>query len=192
MSNYLYNGVKLPTIPWEYTQGGETVTMTHAFIEKKEDNPYNLYVSTIPNKAYTVTGGTRTSADDNYYDADNPFWFVGYTLDETTFTWEFVTGGHVSAQNAWTTSTSTLSDTDFKWANYNIYYRDSVADVGGTLYLAASDPVPVGGGMEYAIIPKSHYKAACDAIRAKTGKTDLIVSGDMATLILSITSGGDT
>lgn len=29
------------------------------------------------------------------------------------------------------------------WANYDVYYNDSVEDVGGTLYLAASNPVPV-------------------------------------------------
>lgn len=29
------------------------------------------------------------------------------------------------------------------WANFDVYYIDSVEDVGGTIYLAASDPVPV-------------------------------------------------
>lgn len=40
--------------------------------------------------------------------------------------------------------------------------------------------------MSYSLIPTADYKAACDAIRAKTGKTDLIKSGDMATEIEGI------
>lgn len=29
------------------------------------------------------------------------------------------------------------------WSNTDVYYSDSVEEVGGTLYLAASDPIPV-------------------------------------------------
>ena len=43
---------------------------------------------------------------------------------------------------------------------------------------------------DYVIMPKSDYQGACDAIRAKTGKTDLIKSGDMATEIEEIKTGG--
>ena len=43
---------------------------------------------------------------------------------------------------------------------------------------------------DYAIIPTADYKAACDAIREKTGKTDSIKSGDMATEIGGISGGG--
>lgn len=42
---------------------------------------------------------------------------------------------------------------------------------------------------EYVIMPKADYVAACDAIREKTGKTDLIKSGDMESEILGIESG---
>lgn len=41
---------------------------------------------------------------------------------------------------------------------------------------------------EYVIMPKADYTAACDAIREKTGKTDLIKSGELATQISGITS----
>jgi hypothetical protein len=44
--------------------------------------------------------------------------------------------------------------------------------------------------MSYSLIPTADYKAACDAIRAKTGKTDLIKSGDMAAEIASVPTGG--
>lgn len=43
---------------------------------------------------------------------------------------------------------------------------------------------------EYVRMPKAHYEAACNSIRAKTGKTDLIKSGVMSAEIESITGGG--
>ena len=39
-------------------------------------------------------------------------------------------------------STVTLLGSIF-WANHDVYYSDSLEEVGGTLYLAASDPIPV-------------------------------------------------
>lgn len=41
-----------------------------------------------------------------------------------------------------------------------------------------------------AIMPFADYKAVCNSVRAKTGKTDLIKSGDLATEIDSIEVGG--
>ena len=43
---------------------------------------------------------------------------------------------------------------------------------------------------DYVIMPGQDYQDACDSIRAKTGKTDLIKSGEMATEIGSISGGG--
>lgn len=40
--------------------------------------------------------------------------------------------------------------------------------------------------MSYSLIPTADYKAACDAIRATMGMTDLIKSGDMASLISAV------
>lgn len=45
---------------------------------------------------------------------------------------------------------------------------------------------------EYVIMPKADYTAVCDAIRTKTGKIDLIKSGDMEGEILGISTGIDT
>ena len=45
---------------------------------------------------------------------------------------------------------------------------------------------------EYAYMPMSDYEDACDAIRAKTGESGLIKSGDMADAIESISGGGDS
>ena len=39
---------------------------------------------------------------------------------------------------------------------------------------------------EYVIMPKDDYQNACNSIRAKTGKTALIKSGDMASEIDSL------
>lgn len=44
---------------------------------------------------------------------------------------------------------------------------------------------------EYVIMPKADYESACDATRAKTGKTDLIKSGELGTEIGGITVGSD-
>ena len=43
---------------------------------------------------------------------------------------------------------------------------------------------------EYVVMPKADYEAACNSIRAKTGKTDLIKSGSLSAEIDSITGGG--
>ena len=44
---------------------------------------------------------------------------------------------------------------------------------------------------DYVIMPGQDYQDACDAIRTKTGKSDLIKSGEMATEIGSIPGEGD-
>ena len=43
----------------------------------------------------------------------------------------------------WVAVTKSYTGGIIIWANYDVYYSDSVEEVGGTLYLAASDPVPV-------------------------------------------------
>ena len=42
----------------------------------------------------------------------------------------------------------------------------------------------------YVIMPGEDYQAICDKVRAKTGKTDVIKSGDLATEIDGISGGG--
>ena len=44
--------------------------------------------------------------------------------------------------------------------------------------------------MSYSLIPSADYKAVCNAIRAKNGKTNMIKSGDMAAEISSMPTGG--
>lgn len=45
---------------------------------------------------------------------------------------------------------------------------------------------------EYIVMPGADYKNICDAIRAKNGQTEDIVSGEAASLILNITTGEDS
>ena len=43
---------------------------------------------------------------------------------------------------------------------------------------------------DYVVMPKADYLDACDAIREKTGGTDVIKSGDMGAQIRAIETGG--
>lgn len=43
---------------------------------------------------------------------------------------------------------------------------------------------------DYVIMPGSDYQALCDKIREKTGKTDVIKSGDLVTEIEEVANGG--
>lgn len=43
---------------------------------------------------------------------------------------------------------------------------------------------------DMVIMPGSHYQAICDAVRAKTGGTDILKSGDLAAAIAGIAAGG--
>lgn len=46
------------------------------------------------------------------------------------------------------------------------------------------------GLTNYVLMPGADYQALCDAIRAKTGKTEALKSGELATEVESITGGG--
>lgn len=46
--------------------------------------------------------------------------------------------------------------------------------------------------IDYVIMPKADYQALCDAIRAKSGKTGAIKSGDLQTEIMTLPSGGSS
>lgn len=44
---------------------------------------------------------------------------------------------------------------------------------------------------DMVIMPGSHYQSICDAVRAKTGDTAVLKSGDLKAAIAGITGGGD-
>ena len=67
--------------------------------------------------------------------------------------------------------------------------------VGGTWQAVALTDVSVEGRDDmsltnYVLMPGADYQAACDAIRAKTGKSEPIKSGELASEISGITGGG--
>ena len=185
MANFLYNGVELPDINEVWT---DKVKYPYAYMEMLMQNP--LYTALVliskPMFCKTNSHGDLSSA----YSANTQH--AEYMLAEGGNSWSLTNSGTWNTEGNF----STLgSNTSALWANYDVINTDD-----NSIYLAASDPVPVGGEPEqpettspdYAIIPMADYKAACDAIRAKTGKTDLIKSGEMAGEIGGIEVGGST
>ena len=49
---------------------------------------------------------------------------------------------HQAVNGEWVLSDESQNVGKVIWANYDVYYSDSAEEVGGTLYLAASDPIP--------------------------------------------------
>lgn len=124
------------------------------------DNPSHILIIGESVK-YTNTSSGYTV----YFSGD----CLNYMLDEAGDKWIIRPGDGTVLGNA---------IKNIIWSNTDILNED------GSVYLSASEPVPT-----YVIIPAPDYEAACDAIRAKTGKTDLIKSGDLAVEIGSIITG---
>ena len=123
MANYLYNGQEFKDIN---TVWKDKKTYPHAAI--------SVHYFPLP-LAYTL-----------YLSADE--FKCGVTGDLGDFSG--VSYNYDSAKNEW------VYDKEFSypygsntgsviWANINVYYADSVTDTGGTVFLAASYPIPVGG-----------------------------------------------
>lgn len=125
MAKYLYNGIELPDINTVWT---DKETYKYAYIGSNDDSRYILYLSSLP-----------------FY-----IWLRGYaaTLDTAqgqAFVADKVNG--VWQQETDITQFTNESMTAYpKWTNHDIYYTDDYATdetLAGTLYLPASDPVPV-------------------------------------------------
>lgn len=87
----------------------------YAFIFRANEDGSAVYYLTIRDAKKTVnTGGIAVVVGDMY----------------------------ISENGEWVATSKTTGGTII-WANYDVYYSDSVEEVGGTLYLAASEPVPV-------------------------------------------------
>lgn len=76
-------------------------------------------------------------------------WYLVFSLQAVNVT---VDGINMFLSNArryevsdgqWIRSYSANAVPTIMWSNTDVYYYDSVEEVGGTLYLAASDPIPV-------------------------------------------------
>lgn len=121
MGNYLYNGIKLPDINTVWT---DKETYPYAYITAST-SPRRL-ILTATNKKVMRTNGTcmvtATSSYDNYtvYELTDGEWVSG------TYSGSFIA----------------------VWCSEDLYYSsvlsdDTDSDLAGTLYLAASDPIPV-------------------------------------------------
>lgn len=110
---YLYNGVRLPKLP-EWDRG----SYPFAYIAVSSDGGYGF--------CYRTTA--KTVIDGGHAGIDLTFDGAWYLLSEDKTKWESY-GARILGTVV--------------WANYDVYYSDSVEEVGGTLYLAASEPIPV-------------------------------------------------
>lgn len=119
MGNYLYNGVELPALPeWDK----EKYPCAAISVHWASDNAYTLYMSSTPPVIRSDSGGLIG------FDIKGPYCYTLIDLD---------------IQSDWPAireldgDESTIS-LGFIWTNTDIHYKDN-----GTLYLAASDPIPV-------------------------------------------------
>ena len=121
---YLYNGIEFPALPeWDKT------AYPYAYIVKNEHSSYEweygLWVTNNPIGMYSAT--TMQAA--------NGYTYAGgalYAFNADTFAWEL-------SIEYWETLGSTISRAGYPvWCNTDVLYKSD-----GTIYLAASDPVPV-------------------------------------------------
>lgn len=121
--NWSYNGTVLPKLPsWDKS------AYPYAYIDKLLN--YTLVLSSAPlyvdnTESNTLTGSLHSDGAE-----------VNFMI------WSCATGG-----SSWNLANEGAGVIDrvntVVWANTNLYYLNSVNDIDGTLYLAASDPVPV-------------------------------------------------
>ena len=134
MANYLYNGSEFPDIYSVYTPELQ-VQNPYAVIINMNASVTHLYFS--PNPFYVKTSYptgnigvapvVETTIKRFYYDGVDSWCSI---FDET-----------LKATAAY----STLPYPNL-WANHDVYYSDfsdSVKDLAGTVYMSASDPIPV-------------------------------------------------
>lgn len=113
MANYLYNGIELPALP--------NIDLPYAVIGYGAVGVYNLYCSSTPFAAYVRNEATGAMGISN-----SGTEMVHYQCDT------------VRGSGKWTEQqpiTANLAGAD--WTNTDILNPD------GSLYLAASDPIPV-------------------------------------------------
>lgn len=120
MTNYYYNEIELPDINTVWTDKDKYPYAQIAIFTNSttENMVYLLRLLTTEGKV--LSGGLVGVTSVYRYNANNP--------EKGWYQYNFSYGAGLVV-----------------WANYDVYYKDDVADVGGTLYLKGSDPVPVGG-----------------------------------------------
>lgn len=131
--NYLYNGIEAPELPKS--------TLPYAYIET------GIFGIAKPTLRFTDEKILATKIDETktYCWIKAGTQYERYTIVDGK--WEYSSSGtHEESANEEADGYVVLAVIP-KWADYDIFYKD------GTLYLAASDPVPVGSAPD--IEPRS-------------------------------------
>lgn len=120
MANYSYNGVVLPALPTWDASTYPYALVAWRYAGDTEEVGDKEYLLLLQDSKETV------DADGKYM----TYYESGVFYRANNGTWESV-------------SLESYEALCIAWANYDVYYLDSVEEVGGTLYLTASEPVPV-------------------------------------------------
>lgn len=179
MAKYFYNGVELPDINTVWT---DKTTYPYGCIARERTNTTGeryLYLSSAP---FIVNGNGNG---------------IGIILDNGTTVNEYF--AHTDSHE-WTESgtfsapdlTEPITQMIIEWTSHDVY------DEGGILYLAASDPVPVGGEPETPEQPEQPETdlTARDLYRKINGKpTNLTLYKKLGGKLIPLdehTKGGNT
>lgn len=153
--NYLYNGIELPPLPeWDKE------TYPNAYIARNTDADSYEYGLVLSKKNIGVHSG-------------------GLYHFATSMLYKCIDGD-------WTLETSALWGLSgvVVWSNTDVYYDtyDSLGDLAGTLYLAASTPIPV---YDPTVLLQG-YLVGC-RIRAMRGKKkwEVLYEGEVSTDVLA-------
>lgn len=130
MANYLYNGVELPDINTVWT---DKETYPHSYI-KLVDGGYELWM--LSNPYYVSDSGVLAVTHDGTW----TFAFCMYVDEEMAAE----AGLDTACWMQLGASTGENTETAFN-KNVLVWSNTDILNADGTVYLAASDPVPVGG-----------------------------------------------
>ena len=180
-SHYYYNGVELPDINTVWTD--------------KETYPYAaMYISCgIYHLLLTKEPGSIEYLD--YYGYHGNVFRYRTSYAEYLSDFNDINENYYGADWLYRTSGAGTWSYDLPfWSNYSLYHAEN-----GAIYREGIAPLPIFDTPEepdttipeYAIIPAADYKEACDFIRSKSGKTDLIKSGQLKAEIEGIAGGAD-
>lgn len=125
MDKYLYNNIRLPVLPeWD------KATYPYAVMGYYSDTRVRVVMCKYP--YHMIWQGTKAVAEPNDINGTGIAYY--YNLGDTDWTYDGVTVLPADAQVS-----------RVFWTNHDLYYEDEYYDdsLAGTLYLAASDPVPV-------------------------------------------------
>lgn len=142
MAKYLYNGIELPALPeWNRVAYpyAALIMCTYTEGQNLEIGDLSLHVSNAPWMAV----GDNTSLTDGVTDTK-----PNYTYYYSKREWEMYEGGYVHINLRDDPVVGFGSAWKLIWSNHDIYSYEYDSEIKeyvplGTLYLAASDPVPV-------------------------------------------------